>query len=725
MAGNLEKHHRYELASPADPAIFDCKFQVPISKVRPFGISTLEESKLHQFPDYGPKVKPAVESENIVQNREPDMFASHETLHVPQSKVRPFVEDPYSDQSGNDLYTEHHRHTAKVQTLLETRPHETRIAQMTPGSSESLGIYISTSPNSDADHGSGSATSPGSRSLSGRNGLRLYPGPLSRHSISRCQEYPAYVQARPHSMTRCPRVHTPPGSLQTCTATAGAEDSQFARPEVDCKKSGGSARAQSVDDTSVSNNSQSRRSSGPQLSSRGTFETASLATIEGVTRAHASNTPLPPFIHSPIPISSFKPFFHDHSFSELGTRPTSSKASTSTNGSPSVSGQIYQRSDDVSHTREVTRNRPGESATLPSVASGRSHSLGSLVDYRRTTRWLREVLKYPESYTPKLTERPSKQRSRFRPAKSVRKKSESLLPSLMSSRCQTGHSTSLGSGARFDGLGFKRTVGDLERLLNEALAIASQVIDPPGTPTRSTTSSGLQARHHVDGSSDGSQANLTRASDEGKPDDMVEVDLNELGSPKRPDFKHAPTFSSLQRRPKLSEIIQGYSGHGIDIRPGRSVPKNSSGVARASNRKVSFQIPRRRSSRNMARLYAMSADTNTTDHSSRPARQKRPRYDGDASVTRNIVVQLAPGHTVQYGSAGGTYTAGARGQHSTHAATPGVGQGEESLPERDIAGRPMRPEHGISLRRKSHVSLRDASGFSLAKSRKRQATARD
>jgi len=265
----------------------------------------------------------------------------------------------------------------------------------------------------------------------------------------------------------------------------------------------------------------------------------------------------------------------------------------------------------------------------------------------------------------------------------------------------------------------------LERLLNEALAIASQVIDPPGTPTRSTTSSGLQARHHVDGSSDGSQANLTRASDEGKPDDMVEVDLNELGSPKRPDFKHAPTFSSLQRRPKLSEIIQGYSGHGIDIRPGRSVPKNSSGVARASNRKVSFQIPRRRSSRNMARLYAMSADTNTTDRSSRPAGQKRPRYDGDASVTRNIVVQLAPGHTVQYGSAGGTYTAGAQGQHSTHAATPGVGQGEESLPERDIAGRPMRPEHGISLRRKSHVSLRDASGFSLAKSRKRQATARD
>lgn len=51
--------------------------------------------------------------------------------------------------------------------------------------------------------------------------------------------------------------------------------------------------------------------------------------------------------------------------------------------------------------------------------------------------------------------------------------------------------------------------------------------------------------------------------------------------------------------------------------------------------------------------------------------------------------------------------------------------GDDQLPERDLAGRNLRPDPGISLRKRSHVSLRGAQGFNLARSRKRQPIARD
>ncbi|EFQ29068.1 uncharacterized protein GLRG_04212 [Colletotrichum graminicola M1.001] len=51
--------------------------------------------------------------------------------------------------------------------------------------------------------------------------------------------------------------------------------------------------------------------------------------------------------------------------------------------------------------------------------------------------------------------------------------------------------------------------------------------------------------------------------------------------------------------------------------------------------------------------------------------------------------------------------------------------GEDALPERDMAGRPIHKSRGISLRGKSHVSLRGVQAFSLAKSKRRQQIARD
>ncbi|KAL3305513.1 polyamine transport protein [Colletotrichum asianum] len=51
--------------------------------------------------------------------------------------------------------------------------------------------------------------------------------------------------------------------------------------------------------------------------------------------------------------------------------------------------------------------------------------------------------------------------------------------------------------------------------------------------------------------------------------------------------------------------------------------------------------------------------------------------------------------------------------------------GEANFPERDIAGRPLHNHRGISLRGKSHVSLRGVQAFNLPKSKRRQPIARD
>ncbi|VUC28546.1 unnamed protein product [Clonostachys rosea] len=58
---------------------------------------------------------------------------------------------------------------------------------------------------------------------------------------------------------------------------------------------------------------------------------------------------------------------------------------------------------------------------------------------------------------------------------------------------------------------------------------------------------------------------------------------------------------------------------------------------------------------------------------------------------------------------------------------PGHNQlaGDNTLPERDVAGRQMNHDHGINLRHRSHVSLRGLQPFSLARSHKSQSIARD
>ena len=54
--------------------------------------------------------------------------------------------------------------------------------------------------------------------------------------------------------------------------------------------------------------------------------------------------------------------------------------------------------------------------------------LGGVLDYKRTAKWLRELLKYPEAYTTKLTELPESRRQSRMFSTEVRRPSEPTLP---------------------------------------------------------------------------------------------------------------------------------------------------------------------------------------------------------------------------------------------------------------------------------------------------------
>ncbi|TDZ26112.1 hypothetical protein Cob_v000266 [Colletotrichum orbiculare MAFF 240422] len=113
-----------------------------------------------------------------------------------------------------------------------------------------------------------------------------------------------------------------------------------------------------------------------------------------------------------------------------------------------------------------------EKVSPPELQSSRGSSMRSRTgtfDYKRTATWLRDLLKNPEHVT-KFTEKPSQpKRSSY---VSLDNNSPGRSPI---SRKLTRHST-LGSSKIEDGI-FQKTFGELERLLQEALALASEVAD--------------------------------------------------------------------------------------------------------------------------------------------------------------------------------------------------------------------------------------------------------
>lgn len=117
----------------------------------------------------------------------------------------------------------------------------------------------------------------------------------------------------------------------------------------------------------------------------------------------------------------------------------------------------------------------------------RSLSLGSLVDYNRTARWLRQMIKYPDTYTTKLTKLPERKLKRDSARLQDRDSPIPSLDHIQLARRMTGmsaHSTK--SDSKFDGFLFRKAVSDLEKVISEALAVAAQAIERRSSNSPST-----------------------------------------------------------------------------------------------------------------------------------------------------------------------------------------------------------------------------------------------
>ncbi|KAH6609513.1 major facilitator superfamily transporter [Trichoderma cornu-damae] len=348
-------------------------------------------------------------------------------------------------------------------------------------------------------------------------------------------------------------------------------------------------------------------------------------------------------------------------------------------------------------------------------SSARTHSLGSTLDYKRTAQWLREILKYPETYTSKFTELPPKSRPMRSSSAEQRRQSETALSSVIPSRRMTGLSSHSGrSEPKIDPLVFQRAVNDLEKLMNEAIALASEAArrpDTPPCPKRHQPSISLHSRcHSVPGGQDGaSQGDGTSGCTHESPGSRYEeIDLHSASrQQQRPIYQHAATYTSAPERPRLNQIIQNYPNAGDDA-AARGFPLRK-GPSPPTAAEASLTVPGRRSSINGASNAA--AGPRKASARAQKLKHKKP-YDDLARGATDAPLQ-------------GKSWQGKPAPRSSHARHASHESGDDDPPRREAAGRRVHADHGVSLRRRSHVSLRGAQGFSLAKSRKRQPTARD
>ncbi|RDA93572.1 hypothetical protein CP533_6141 [Ophiocordyceps camponoti-saundersi (nom. inval.)] len=611
-------------------------FNSSTSKVRPFHSSGSDAAS-----PYGRhcKVGPIAGSHNQAKrisdgsaqgvNDASDESSLHHRLHVPIAKARPFDDNTFDAVSFPHM----HHHCPKVQAFSD-------VPSAFP--SQAALDQCERCNRSGQRESADSEEAPVAhlvRELQGKRDAKVPPASVpSRHSISVDDKYPMQNRLQIHSISTCGRG-----------PTASKGDQQAAN------------RRDSQRKTSVTfpPNPESQyflyqtEGRSPLLSSQGPDDeadedaegfvpTAVFGSAPPKEDTRKQPTPSEFVIHAPVPISKVRPHFQEHVFEMDARHNPISKARVAETGEAAQG----ERSTGFEGDEDEPKSR--------------SQSLGSLLDYKRTVQWLKDVLSHRESHATRFTQRPE-QDSASSPV--TRRNSENLSSVIRSARRVS--EKSLQKGTRFDGSGFKRTVSDLENLLNEALSIASQVVDRP------------------------------------KEEEETQA--------KRPKCRHAATYSGLSRRPRLHEILKSYSGEGV-VTEMREYPHE------ADRTLVSPKIPHRGSSKKTTACVDPGAHQN----------QARP-----LRATENLVGQSRPELTRHDGyRSSKVHGTGTADQHHRHArkgsARDGLDQEkEEALPESDIAGRPMRSGHGVSLRRRSHVSLRGAAGFNLAKSRKRQPTARD
>jgi hypothetical protein len=367
---------------------------------------------------------------------------------------------------------------------------------------------------------------------------------------------------------------------------------------------------------------------------------------------------------------------------------------------------------------------------------GRSLVRSSL-DYRQTAQWLRELLRYPESYKSKLTELPAEMRLRKKrsflrhsPSIELGRPRAGTAPVLSDRDTLGGITSSSNCAGQANGNGLMSTVNSLEKLLSEALALASQFVDHQDCNIQGVElqTLGLESQHQSQDSgpeigyqSPESDRSYKRRSKYGSKS-FYNVELEDQHETHHPAYRHAATMP-IAKKASMNRIENNYrmplsflnSSHSVAYEIEQCNPRDCESKG---DRKFGRQIdiPPRGSSTGRSKLLP----SRTQGQPEVIENNETCSIDGDASDEQELVDFATQYHMRR--RAGSQGTGGSLDHARLHALRS---TGEDALPERDLAGRRIHNNHRISLRGRSHVSLRGIQGFSLVKSHRRQPIARD
>lgn len=306
-----------------------------------------------------------------------------------------------------------------------------------------------------------------------------------------------------------------------------------------------------------------------------------------------------------------------------------------------------------------------EDAPKSKIDVPRSTSLGSLLDYQKTKQWLKEMIQYPESYTTQLTPR-----LRHRPESGSRNSpsQSTTYPSIsqvrLAQRVTGMPRQATRSDSKFDGFLFRKAVADFERLVEDAFALSSMAAESKYNALLSDDEDLDISRRDATSLLQGFSLSSTEPSFDSETEFEHDFDY---------DTNDNPSCN-------LVTTNQASSEHSL-----RSWHQAADRVGdEPQNQHVSFRLPQRTLSQN---------DGNDDDNYSRSNKHKR-------RLTGQIVSKDRPRRQIE------------------------VEPGQPRTEYHEQNGR-RRPDPGISLHKRSHVSLRGHRAFNLARSRRRQPIARD
>ncbi|CEI67003.1 unnamed protein product [Fusarium venenatum] len=345
------------------------------------------------------------------------------------------------------------------------------------------------------------------------------------------------------------------------------------------------------------------------------------------------------------------------------------------------------------HDSNTQLSSPGKTCEPPiayAQLSGRSRSLGSMMNYLWKSHWLKRLSQLSGSLDPILPE------ISFR-TKSVRaddrRPSEPVLPSSQVLNKLSSWSPLPGEpDHRVDGLLFKRTFSDLERLVDEALSLALE------TAGRSE----IAMHDNQDPLPEVGDPNLlakpNTSPDTQENDEVVtEAEDGKIRHGK-PQYRCAATYTTVPTHPRLADIVESYSRTYQELRTRTHIDRT------------------RQESSSRQALHGVLSRSPSNAATAEPKRKSVTLEDLISTVTslKSDFKRQDTEAKIQKCASSISLPSGI-----------GSGTGQDALPDHGLSDRRLHYEHGINLRKRSHVSLRDTRGFNLPKSHIRQPIARD